>query len=152
MHQVSNSRYLIVHPFLKIKGRKWWKYEYLQCLQWVEKLQALVFSRALVDQGVLFKQQVQEKCNFLEMSEYWHYKHNYYKTGQFYNDINLDLSGRVWWCSSLGAHVQVNGEPLGREVRPCWRLLQGRLFSRLNNSPSELINNTLSLTRNHIQV
>ena len=59
------------------------------------KLQALVFSRALVDQGVLFKQQVQEKCNLLEMSEYWHYKHNDYKTGQFYNDINLDLSGRV---------------------------------------------------------
>ena len=56
------------------------------------KLQALVFSRALVDQGVLFKQQVQEKCNFLEMSEYWHYKH---KTVQFYNDMNLDLSGRV---------------------------------------------------------
>ena len=49
-----------------------------------------------------------------------------------------DLPRGVRRCGRLGAHVQVDGEPLGREVRPRRRLLQGRLLSRLNVRPAEM--------------
>ena len=68
---------------------------------------------------------------------------------KYYSDLPRGVRRR----GGLGAHVQVDGEPLGREVRPRRRLLQGRLLSRLNIRPPEMIieERVADLMRNKIQ-